>query len=68
VSRNCSPVRANAHGLKEVLLALVSNARDAMPDGGRLGLSARPTNGPDGTTTVKLTLQAWPPADDGPAA
>nr|WP_297355772.1 ATP-binding protein [uncultured Caldimonas sp.] len=131
VSRDCVPIRANADALKEVLLALASNARDAMPDGGLLGLSARPCMAPDGATgveicvvdsgmgmgddgiararepfyssrsdaplrgmglaavdglvrqfggelslrsfpgvgtTVKIRLQAWQPADDGPAA
>ena len=56
VSRNCAPVRANTRALREILLALVSNARDAMPEGGLLGLSARPTTAPDGAAAVEICV------------
>ncbi len=41
VERNLLPVMADAAQLRQVLLDLCSNARDAMPDGGRLQIRAR---------------------------
>lgn len=42
-------IKVDAHQLETALLNLVINARDAMPDGGQITISARPATGREGS-------------------
>ena len=49
-------IAADAVTLEQTLVELISNAFDAMPDGGQLTLAAVPAPGPAGRPGVRLTL------------
>ena len=49
-------IAADAVKLEQTLVELISNAHDAMPDGGRLTLAADAVPGADGRPGVRLTL------------
>lgn len=51
------PVPVDAMKVEQTLVELVSNACDAMPDGGRLVLAAAPAAAADGRAGVRLTVQ-----------
>jgi two-component system, cell cycle sensor histidine kinase and response regulator CckA len=55
----CAPVDSPPIRIEEVLIALVSNARDAMPEGGTLTIRARP----DASDTERVVLEVH---DTGP--
>ncbi len=50
------PVRANAQKIHQALLNLCLNARDAMPDGGRLLIEAANVTWPDGSGPASIIL------------
>ncbi len=54
-------VRVDPMRLEEALIEIVSNALDAMPDGGRLGIATRPAGGDGGAGGVDLEI-----TDSGP--
>ena len=56
VGQDCPPCYADADALEAALLDLVVNARDAMPDGGRLRLAARQEPMSDGRAAVALSV------------
>lgn len=56
VDRDCPACHADLAALEEALMHLVSNARDAMPEGGRLQLSARAHRLADGSAMVALSV------------
>ena len=56
LGRELGPVRADPSQLVQVLLNLVANARDALPDGGRLSITTR---------EVELGAHTTPPAPPG---
>jgi two-component system cell cycle sensor histidine kinase/response regulator CckA len=55
-------VRADADQLSQVVMNLVINARDAMPDGGRLAIETSTTTIEPSTSHHRLELQAGPHA------
>jgi signal transduction histidine kinase len=56
VEDDCPPCHVDPQALEEALVNLAINARDAMPQGGRLHLAARLARPVDGVPTVALTL------------
>jgi light-regulated signal transduction histidine kinase (bacteriophytochrome) len=56
VDHSCPPCLADGDSLREALLNLVVNARDAMPEGGRLHLSAREATSADGLPAVAVSV------------
>ena len=60
VGEDCPACVADRAALGTALLALVANARDAMPDGGIVALLAGPARLADGSRAVELTVR-----DDG---
>lgn len=61
VGHECPRCHADRLALEEALLNLVANARDAMPEGGRLWLRARACDLPDGRPGVEVSV-----SDSGP--
>jgi signal transduction histidine kinase len=57
VADDCPACIADAAALRIALLALVANARDAMPEGGVVGLLAGTSLLADGTRAVELTVR-----------
>jgi len=56
VRKGCPPCRTDARALEAALQQLAVNARDAMPDGGRLGLQAAPSRFSDGSPAVAVVV------------
>lgn len=56
VGHDCPPCLADTHGLEDALLNLVANARDAMPEGGRIQLSAKAVVAADGSPAVAVAV------------
>src|SRR5690349_15617984 len=52
VRHDCPACQVDGEALREALLNLVINARDAMPDGGRIQFSANATTAADGSPAV----------------
>ena len=55
--RGCPTCRMDASALEEALLRLVTNARDAMRDGGHLSLAAEPAHLPNGAPGVAISVR-----------
>ena len=56
VGHDCPPCHVDGDALREALLNLVINARDAMPDGGRIQLSAMAAVAADGSPAVAVSV------------
>ena len=56
VRKSCPPCRTDARALEDALQHLAVNARDAMPEGGRLGLLAAPARFADGSPAVAVVV------------
>jgi signal transduction histidine kinase len=56
VRQACPPCRTDARALEAALQHLAVNARDAMPEGGRLGLLAAPGRFADGSPAVAVSV------------
>jgi signal transduction histidine kinase len=56
LSPQLSEVSADGDQLRQVLLNLVTNALDAMPEGGQLVLRTRPVFGADGLVSVQVQI------------
>ena len=54
-ARHCF-VEVDRTQLQSAILNIASNARDAMPDGGRLAISTRDETGPDGTKLIAIEI------------
>ena len=61
VDEDCPPCHADGRALQDALLCLVANARDAMPDGGEVALTARLGRFDDGTRAAEFGVR-----DHGP--
>jgi signal transduction histidine kinase len=57
IADDCPECVADGDALTSALLALVANARDAMPDGGIVALLAGPARLGDGSLAVELTVR-----------
>jgi len=54
-ARHCY-IEVDRTQLQSAILNIASNARDAMPDGGRLAISTRDETGPDGTKLIAIEI------------
>ncbi|MBB3642189.1 sensor histidine kinase [Variovorax atrisoli] len=56
VGHDCPPCLADRDALEDALMNLIANACEAMPQGGRLLLSARADTSPDGRPAVAMSV------------
>lgn len=57
VEPNLPPIAVDALELEIALTNLVTNARDAMPEGGRVDIAARRAPGPDGASGIDIQVR-----------